>query len=115
MLTSESSVPPNERFSDCQGPANAETLTSIAGSETHWESNLLGSQGFWREAKRFTVPFAEAIAPSELLAATVGGLAVRFAVSCVERTASSVCWREVSSVFFETLRTIGSTTQRSAT
>src|SRR5208283_5462196 len=89
--------------------AYSSTLTSIAGSERHRYS-----QGFGREAKRFAILSVEAIVPLALLVATVVALAVRFAVPAVERTASSICWREISSVFLETLRTIGSTTQRSA-
>src|SRR5271157_2216395 len=92
------------------GSVDADKLTSIAGSERH-----RCSQGFGREAKPFAILLAEAIVPSALLAAMVDDFAALFAVPAVDCTASSICWREISMVFLDTLRTIGLTTQRTAT
>ena len=65
---------------------DADKLTSIAVSKRH-----LCRHGFGREAKLFPILLVEAIALLALLVATVDCLAVRFAVSAVERTASSIC------------------------
>jgi hypothetical protein len=64
--------------------------------------SIASNQGLWRGSEMLT--------PSELLAEEPDSLAA----AALERTASSLWRNEINIEFFEILRTMGSTTQRTA-